>query len=346
MAPASDRRRFFGDLLREAAGVIREVNTALRDALEEPPPVEPVPWYESGPVRARPASRTASLEELAALCDGAGLAGRRDDVLRLARPSLRLTHDDRDQPRGRSRLGGVPDLPAGFAWPSWADHELDFVGQIDLAEAAAIAPAGGPASGLPASGLLLFFYSLSAKPSGLAPGHRGSSHLVHVDGELGPAGDERASLAPHPLELSWELALPRSWSPAVERLGLDYEEAEAWETVRERLAAAQGVELEELSPRWQALHRLLGFADELGTGLELDCELAARGVNVEEGEEHPGIPDEELEEAAGRWRLLLQVSADDELGLSLGDVFSRLFLLVRDDDLSRCDFARSRAVLR
>jgi uncharacterized protein YwqG len=349
MGPGSDRRRFFGELLREAAGVIREVNTAMRDVLQEPSPVESEPWYETAPVRAHPASHTASLEELAALCDAVGLSGRCDQVLALAKPSLRLTGVDLAQAaQARSYLGGVPDVPADFVWPTWNERALDFIGQIDLAEAAANAPAEALACGLPASGLLLFFYSLSAKPSGLSPDHRGSSRTVYVNGIVGEsnrATDTQATLPSHALQLSWELTLPRSWSTVVERLELDHQETEAWETLREQLATAQGVDLEELSPRWQALHRLLGYPDELGSDLELDCELVTGGVDLAEGEEHTR-PQEELEQAASTWRLLLQVSEDDELGLSLGDTFSRLYLLISDADLRRRDFVRSWAILR
>ena len=40
-------------------------------------------------------------------------------------------------PTGRSKIGGVPDVPAGFAWPTEQDNDaapLTFVAQIDLAE--------------------------------------------------------------------------------------------------------------------------------------------------------------------------------------------------------------------
>jgi hypothetical protein len=35
-------------------------------------------------------------------------------------------------PLGASRLGGVPDLPPGVAWPTWEGRKLPFLAQIDL----------------------------------------------------------------------------------------------------------------------------------------------------------------------------------------------------------------------
>lgn len=92
-----------------------------------------------------------------------------------------------DDRTGGSRVGGVPDLPRGMDWPSrpvpdnldeiaargGPHHSAElqqhlasglsytFVGQIDLAEAAAL---GDAASALPAEGRLLFFYDMIAGP--------------------------------------------------------------------------------------------------------------------------------------------------------------------------------------
>ncbi len=58
-------------------------------------------------------------------------------------------------PAGRSRVGGLPDLPAGTAWPINREGlPLHFIAQVDLAEL----PAGDPRPELlPACGTLLFF---------------------------------------------------------------------------------------------------------------------------------------------------------------------------------------------
>jgi hypothetical protein len=200
-----------------------------------------------------------------------------------------------------------------------------------------------------ARGLLLFFYDVAGQPSGLDPLHRGSCRAAHVDDDparLERAGAERASFAEYPLELTLELTLPRSWSPSVEALDLKAEEIGAWDELREKLAEAQGLELEELTPRWQSLHRLFGYPEELGTGMELDCQLASSGISAEANDGLVAPRHEELEAGTAQWRLLLQLSDDDELGTSWGESFGRLSLWIREEDLAAGAFERVWAILR
>ena len=67
--------------------------------------------------------------------------------------------------KGASKIGGIPDLPAGFQWPYFegTDYEgvrksrpLSFLAQIDLSQAAGFDPEGL----LPHTGMLYFFYEL------------------------------------------------------------------------------------------------------------------------------------------------------------------------------------------
>jgi len=341
----SDRRRFFSELLRETAAVVRKVNDTFRSGLA-PDLSSEEQWFAEAPVRARPTSRAVTNEELVALCEAAGLSARAAPVRHLARTSVRLTRAESGRrQQGRSRLGGAPDLPAGFEWPRWDGHELAFLGQVDVAEVAALASTV-PIRG---RGLLLFFYDVAGQPSGLDPLHRGSCRAEHVNDDparLKRAGAERACFAEYPLELTLELMLPRSWSPSVEALDLDAEELGAWDQLREKLAEAQGVEFEELTPRWQSLHRLFGYPEELGTGMELDCQLASSGISAEANDGMFAPRHEELEAGAAQWRLLLQLSDDDELGTSWGESFGRLSLWIREEDLAACAFERVWAILR
>jgi uncharacterized protein (TIGR02996 family) len=90
-------------------------------------------------------------------------------ALRLARPSLRMkkspTDDDEIAVRA-SKIGGLPDLPLGFAWPTGGDchaiYEYDpggadclagFLAQVNFAEVAGTKAARD----LPADGVLSFF---------------------------------------------------------------------------------------------------------------------------------------------------------------------------------------------
>ncbi|MBV7483431.1 DUF1963 domain-containing protein [Bordetella sp. BOR01] len=118
---------------------------------------------------------------------------------------------------GSTRLGGLPDLPAGAAWPrppvprdpeaiasrgnEDAAQEMRahlqknlpyaFIGQIDLEEARALGPI---AAVLPERGRLLFFYDLSVGP------WESGTRTAHV------AWDDTPRAALRPLSMSADLA--------------------------------------------------------------------------------------------------------------------------------------------
>ncbi len=117
---------------------------------------------------------------MAAPVEPAGPMARREvaERVRLAPEQLRpvVRYAVRREPDvaidiGRSKVGGAPDLPRGTLWPSWVPaggekRLLQFFAQLDLAEAAAAAPAE---LGLPACGLLSFFADFDPA-SGSVPG--------------------------------------------------------------------------------------------------------------------------------------------------------------------------------
>lgn len=343
MTRAADRRGFFKDLLREVADVAQELSSALR-AADDPALAEPELWPQPT-VPARPARGAVGEEELLALCREAGLEQRAADVRRLARTSVRLTAAAPGADAvGASRLGGSPDVPPAFAWPTWDGRELAFLGQLDLARVAAV-DADLP---LPHEGLLLFFYDLEGRPSGLLAADRGSCRVVCLDARgdgLAPDEEHPPALQPMPLELSRELMLPGAWSFHAEELELSADEMDAWDELRERLARAQGVELEETSHETFALHRLLGYHEEIGREVEIECELASAGIDAGDASAYyEARLDHEAE--ARNWRLLLQLSADDDLGVSNDAGFDRLYVCIRDADLRTGDFGAAWAILR
>lgn len=335
VSPGPDRRGFFKELLREAAGVAQEVSSLLREATDlEPAELEPWP---PPPIAAKPARGTVDDAALLSLCKDVRLEHRIADALRLARASVRATPGT---PSGASRLGGSPDLPRGFAWPSWQGRDLAFLGQLDLERVAAV----DPAAPFPREGLLLFFYDLAGQPSGLRATDRGSCRVAYVDGPLEPDETRAPALRSMPVELSRELMLPGAWSFHAEELELSADEIDAWDELRERLARAQGVELEESSADRFALHRLLGYQDEIGREVEFDCQLTSVGLDA--GDVSVFYESRAEHEAQARtWRLLLQLSADDELG-TRREGFERLYLCIRDTDLVAGNFDAAWAILR
>jgi uncharacterized protein YwqG len=334
-----DRRGFFKDVLREVVKARESMNAAigsLNDQLNDP---EPDPWRPDPPRPAGPATGFVDDERLAELAREAGLESRLADVRTASRAGVRLTPTE--TPSGRSRLGGSPDLPPDFAWPTWFDRPMAFVAQIDLAELAT----ARVSAGLPQTGLLLVFAELAAGLTGLMPDHAGSCRVVHVppDAELVEDARHSPEFRELRVQATRELQLPSAYSFAAEPLGLEPEEMDAWEDLRVRLATAQGVELEDDGYGRMALTRLLGYQDEVGRELELDCQLASSGIDAGDVLAYFDVRDEHETEAR-RWRLLLQVTADSTV--RLGDGMERLFVCVREDDLSAQRFDTAWALLR
>ena len=114
---------------------------------------------------------------------------------------------------GASRVGGEPDMPEGFAWPSVAGQPLHFVAQFDLREVSDAAwrePEFREAFALPSAGLLSLFHD---PVTATVQVHHFATALTPTSAKGGalPACFVRAVLAP-------ARALPRLEDPAFEEL--------------------------------------------------------------------------------------------------------------------------------
>ena len=353
MDTPGDRRAFFKDLFGNVARGALEVAPSLgglggldRLAAEPEDEFDDDPFYDR-PAPASPSVSAVSIVDLLRLAEEHGLAFRAPQIQELARQSVRLTlaRPEADIPAGGSRLGGAPDLPASIDWPTWRDEPLTFLAQLDLAVLAALGIGGA----LPATGLLLFFSKTADAPSGLRTAHRGSGRVIVVEGDPALLAASETAAGPVALghgraaQLSAELTLPRLWAEPVQALELDPDEETAWHDLRERLADLQGVELEDLSPSINAMHRLLGYPDETRGDMPLVCELTAAGLDAGD---HPYAHRRvaEFEPLSTRWRLLLQLSIDDDLEWSWGQDLDRLYFWIDDADWQAGDMSRVWAV--
>lgn len=204
---------------------------------------------------------------------------------------------------GGTRLGGTPDVPAGFAWPrppapadpeeiarrgnedaarSMREHmarglPYAFVAQIDLAEAAALGPVASP---LPSEGRLLFFYDNAVGPweTGARP--------ARVIWDTAPAKD----LAP--------LAMPEDLAAAAERERADIAKIHAEFDPEGKEARSEGT-IYGAPARAMALRRTLRLphpaALEVGA-LPADLAASVRGRRDDtEAEEFSSAYEEALE---------------------------------------------------
>ncbi len=251
----------------------------------------------------------------------------------LARPSIRLLETEDVVSVGLSRLGGLPEAPAGFVWPrvrdcspeylgegADPDAPLAFLGQLNWAQLKPF----DVENVLPASGGALFFAGFGVW----------CYFAASVDSFAAPvaAPTDLASVLPELLlapQFEWTLPAYGShgtigggdirncfadvFAPETEFLELSRDEQDAYDKVRESLS----------QPERRHIHRVLGHPNYEQNPMVLDLERQARGLKLDY-ETYSTLcePDApltvELKQQAveSNWQLAFQVACfcdDDEL---------------------------------
>ncbi len=286
---------------------------AWRDALTAAPQVRSAVLPDRRLISASSVQEDVTVDELVRMAAELGLAGQQESLRALAEASVRLVPAAAGGGTGRSRL------------------EQELV-QIDLAELTSL----GVRSGLPVDGLLRFQCDMWDQAA-----RWGRAHVVHVpepDEQISSSTDAASTPSFNRLQPSVELSLPRVWSASVEALGLDESQQESWQQLRRWLAGRQGVELFDDVDGVLVAHRLLGYPDERTGEMPLLCELLAADAEVDEHPSvHPLTP--RLAPLAGRWRLLLQVSAGDGLIWPWSRRYERLYFWIDEHQLEVGDLS-------
>jgi hypothetical protein len=334
-------RHLIGEVRDQVGQLAREQSLTEWAAGDEDRPAPPL---RSPAARALPSRGHVSHDDMLAIADGCGLSRRLDDVRALARRSLRLTLVGEASPGARraSWLGDPGARPVDLAWSG--QQEPRCLAGIDLAQAGVVLGDDGP---LPINGMLWCFAQSAAS---FVSGHDnpGDHYVVIHKGDAIP-GAATVSLEAAPpgslrsIELSPELQLPRVWSDSVQALELDEAEHDGWQRLRGQLAERQGIEVHDMTHGFQVMHRLLGYPDTRRGDMPVACELLDRGYILGDIPPLAHPCSAEAEADAGRWRLLLQLSMDDELGWSWGDRRERLYVWIDESDLTNGDFSRVRA---
>jgi len=114
---------------------------------------------------------TLTQHEFTALCASHGFGAHVGAHVGVLRPWLRprvgfSRRAETDAPIGASRIGGGPDVPAGFEWPNHKGRALDFLLQINLADVQGLQCG----LDLPAQGVLSFFYDTETMTRPIAVG--------------------------------------------------------------------------------------------------------------------------------------------------------------------------------
>lgn len=263
-----------------------------------------------------------------------GMSDYTEALVRICVPSLRLRPARAS--KSKSRIGGKPDVPAGFEWPaSSAGEPLTFVAQIDLAEVRATGLAGAEA--LPERGLLSFFHGYEPAPTEEHPGNAGRVFFFDEATPLAPVDGSALPRVPIAFDLQTE-ELPPLESPFYPLVLADAGELDedpdesVFEVFRDFVDDEYGqVGLRDEGER--PVHRLLGYADPLQADVYLCTEGNATRLPLDEWKtlEHY--------RRAARWRLLLQLDSDPKRDIHFGDG-GVLAFMIREDDLAARRFDR------
>ena len=110
--------------------------------------------------------------DLVALLATQSLDSKADVLIRDAWLMRATRVEEMALPLGGTRIGGLPDLPEGIAWPALGDRALSFVAQVRLSEVASNGV-------LPKAGLLSFFV-LDEWSDGEKPGYLEKAVVLHT----------------------------------------------------------------------------------------------------------------------------------------------------------------------
>lgn len=239
-----------------------------------------------------------------------------------ALPCLHLT----DGEGGASWLGGTAALPEHASWPANGNRALDFLAQIDLAQARR---AEGP-DWLPPTGRLLFFYDAQSEDSGDSPGDGENWRVIYDASPAPPEGAAQTTAVATYQRRSVRFTRGVSL-PGFERCddvvhGMSRREDRA---VFDALDVTGGPH-----PNYQIGGYPQAIQDD---SMELTCELASRGDDSQDVDKYA---DERLRAAAAAdWRLLLQLDSDRVTGMTWW-ADGMLYFFIRERDARAGDFSR------
>ena len=229
----------------------------------------------------------------------------------------------------RSHFGGEPGLPADVPWPEKNGKRLAFLARLSLPEVqAALA-----IDWLPATGALLFFYDIEEQPWGFDPKDRGSWAVVPAPDV--PAAEPGDGAVPFRYLAFRRIAtLPSAERDSIQALKLSAAEWDAYHELIEEAFAGK------------PCHQVSGFPNPVqGDGMELDSQLASNGLYCGDASGYNDARASALAPGAAEWRLLFQLSTDDDLDLMWGDC-GTLYFWVRQDEARRGEFGNIWLVLQ
>ncbi len=250
-----------------------------------------------------------------------------------ARPAIYIEReviaDENQLPHGTSRLGGSPDVPAGFSWPHHNNRPLIFLAQFNLAE---VSPFDIDHL-LPTEGTLYFFYDRLHGEAGITLYHPGDNTMALIRHPHPQHDDNVRPLPAALLTFRTEWSFPSNEylhnSVGVEIEGLHDGELDLYDLLH-------------LSPQFPH-HTLLGHPYEIQGDVRYEVLMEIHNLYAAK-QVQQWITTKLGEE----WLLLFQMDTDDgadSLHVMWGDAGMLYFMLTRSA-LEQHDFAASRVIMQ
>lgn len=239
---------------------------------------------------------------------------------------------------GQSKIGGSPDLPKTMSWFTFKNEPMSFLAQINLSEIAAFELH----ESLPKEGILYFFYDASQQANGLSPEDAGASKVFYFNGQLSelerkpiPSNlDPDALFDNCAIEFNYKVNIPNYESDLLYDIDLDDDEFQLYS------------EIDAVINEGEYLNKLLGHADIIQSGMELDCELVRNGLYCGDATGLKSPKAKALKRHITAWHLLLQLDSNDETANMLWGEAGRLFFWIREEDLKQQNFEKAWAILQ
>jgi uncharacterized protein YwqG len=242
---------------------------------------------------------------------------------------------------GKSKLGGMPDLPPDAVWPAWKDKHLSFIAQINLSNI----PSLEFLDILPENGILSFFYSAEQETWGFDPNDKGSWRILHFEEQdlhrrfFPPDLPGMGIYKSCSLDLEVSFTLPALESPYID---LDYA-CEQWDEIDQYIDLMKS--FEQLLDKGSCIHRLLGHPDQIQGDMLHEAQLASHGIYCGDTTSHQDPRRKDLEAGTINWELVLQIDSDDKSGMMWGDV-GRIYFLMTAEHLKSRDFDATWMILQ
>lgn len=251
------------------------------------------------------------------------IAGKIEDA---TKKSSRLFSEKRSSD-ATNRLGGRPNLPKEFAWPTWREEPLAFVAQLDLSTLPKV-----PGLLLPRTGSLSFFFEGGENAWGFSPDDAGSGVVLYIKESLSslPLRSNPRGLEDH-LRFQGVRLVPHFPAPtvpglqdqALDGLGMSPQEREGYYHYH--------TSLEESEPG--SIHRIGGYPDCVQGDPKLVAHLVSQGLYCGDPTGYKTGKKRGLFSGAKDWELLLQVDSDDKAKMMWGDV-GRIYFLIHKSALA------------